>query len=94
MLHAEGAEALQGLTIQSPYNTVDVRGKRSEAAFDAIDGLVMSDRPLSTIFVIHGVGTGRLRSAIHTWLPSQKFCKSFKPEDSSAGGCTVVKLRQ
>ncbi|KAK9833029.1 hypothetical protein WJX74_004733 [Apatococcus lobatus] len=91
---SEGGEALQGLTIQSPYNSVDVRGKRSEAAFDAIDELVMSDRPLTTIFVIHGVGTGRLRAAIHKWLPTQKFCKSFQAEDSSAGGCTLVKLRQ
>ena len=48
----------------------------------------------SSVRIIHGFGSGALRKAVHEYLKSQKFVKTFYmagPTDG-AGGATIVEL--
>ena len=44
--------------------------------------------------LLHGTGTGALRSSIREWLASKPFVKSFRDEDVRFGGTgiTIVDL--
>ena len=42
------------------------------------------------VFIVHGIGTGALRTAVHTLLKKKAHVKSFHLEPDSRGGCTVV----
>ena len=50
---------------------------------------------LEKIHIIHGVGSGRLRSAIGKYLHGHRAVKNFAPGDVMKGGSgiTVVELR-
>ena len=68
------------------------------------DGLVMMEEYLdranaahmSTVKVIHGIGTGTLRSALRQRLKKLSYVKSFKDGDYYDGGSavTIVEFRQ
>lgn len=42
------------------------------------------------VFIVHGVGTGALRSEIHRFLKTEPQVKRYELEEKSNGGCTVV----
>jgi DNA mismatch repair protein MutS2 len=52
---------------------------------------------IEEVRVVHGFGTGRLRTGIHDWLKKQPAIKSFRlgkePNEPGGAGCTVVKLK-
>ena len=76
---------------------IDVRGQTVEEAMIEIDrfidGAVMSN--MNTVTIIHGKGTGALRTGIHKFLKSNKSVKSFRLGNFGEGdvGVTVVELR-
>ena len=87
--------------ISSPSGTyagieLDIRGRRVE------DGLVEMDRFLDNAFlsrmpwvrIIHGKGTGKLRTAVREALKSNSHVKSFDEgiEGEGGAGVTVAKL--
>jgi DNA mismatch repair protein MutS2 len=76
---------------------VDVRG---QAADDALDHVVAAlDRAALAgerfVRIIHGHGTGRLKSALREYLKGSPYVENFRPGDRSEGGdgVTVAKLR-
>jgi DNA mismatch repair protein MutS2 len=76
---------------------VDVRG---QAADDARDQVVAAlDRAalqgVSFLRIIHGHGTGRLKSALREYLADSPYAEAFRPGDRAEGGdgVTVVRLR-
>jgi DNA mismatch repair protein MutS2 len=76
---------------------VDVRG---QAADDALDHVVAAlDRAALTgerfLRIIHGHGTGRLKSSLREYLKDSPYVEEFRPGDRSEGGdgVTVAKLR-
>jgi DNA mismatch repair protein MutS2 len=77
--------------------TLDVRGNRVDDAVAQVDRFV--DESLlagrDAIFVVHGHGTGALRSAIRSHLASHKAIEKFRPGEQSEGGdgVTVAFLR-
>ena len=77
--------------------TVDVRGNRVDDAVAQVDRFV--DESLlagrDAIFVIHGHGTGALRTAIRSHLASHKAIENHRPGEQSEGGdgVTVAFLR-
>ncbi len=77
--------------------TLDVRGNRVDEAVAQVDRFV--DESLlagrDTIFVVHGHGTGALRSAIRTHLQTHKGIEKLRPGEQSEGGdgVTVAFLR-
>lgn len=76
---------------------IDLRGMESleavAVAEQYIDNAVMSK--LSTVTIIHGKGTGALRTAIQQMLRRNKLVKSFRPGRFGEGemGVTVVELK-
>ena len=76
--------------IQTDFNTIDVRGERAkEALLQVAQGLI-SVPDDSAVFIVHGIGTGKLRSEIHRFLQRQEEVAKYSLEPSSNGGCTIV----
>ncbi|MBA3459172.1 MAG: Smr/MutS family protein, partial [Deltaproteobacteria bacterium] len=72
--------------------TIDVRGNRADEAIAQVDRFLdeslMAAR--DTIFVIHGHGTGALRTAIRAHLSSHKSVEKMRPGEQSEGGDGVT----
>ncbi|HMG56344.1 MAG TPA: Smr/MutS family protein, partial [Kofleriaceae bacterium] len=77
--------------------TLDVRGNRVDDAVAQVDRFV--DESLlagrDAIFVVHGHGTGALRSAIRSHLQTHQGIEKLRPDEQSEGGdgVTVAFLR-
>jgi len=77
--------------------TLDVRGNRVDEAVAQVDRFV--DESLlagrDAIFVVHGHGTGALRSAIRSYLHTHKCIEKLRPGEQAEGGdgVTVAFLR-
>lgn len=84
-------------TIQTSYNTIDLRGMRVDEALAVMDrDLDQMDRGnIGIIIVIHGHGTGALKQAVRDALKMNIYVRDFRPGDFGEGGdgVTVVKLR-
>lgn len=81
----------------SPMTEVDVRGQTAIEAIMAVDSAI--DNALltnvETITIIHGKGTGVLRTEIQKHLKTVKFVKSFRLGNFGEGesGVTIVTLK-
>ena len=82
----------------SPGMQIDLRGQTAEDALDALDRYLekafLSGLPF--VRVVHGKGTGALRTAIRQWLPGHPHVASFEHGQPNEGGegVTIVHLRQ
>ena len=76
---------------------VDVRGQAAEEALDQVVAALDRATLDGALFlrVIHGHGTGRLKSSLREYLKSSPYVMEFRPGDRAEGGdgVTVVKLR-
>ncbi len=76
---------------------VDLRGKTAEDALDetikALDRAATGGLPW--IRLIHGHGTGRLKTTLRDYLKSSPYVARFRPGDKTEGGdgVTIVELR-
>ncbi len=76
---------------------VDVRGQAADEAIDhvvaALDRATLSGAPF--LRIIHGHGTGRLKSALREYLKDSPYVEEFRPGDRAEGGdgVTVARLR-
>jgi DNA mismatch repair protein MutS2 len=72
--------------------TIDVRGNRVDEAITQVDRFL--DESLlagrDTVFVIHGHGTGALRTAVRTHLQGHQAIEKFRPGEQSEGGDGVT----
>ncbi len=75
--------------VQFDGNTCDVRGLRVPDALAAVEGALAAAPPHTCLFVVHGLGTGRVRSEVRELLARSGVAR-FADEPGSAGGCTVV----
>ena len=88
---------LESRASRSAQSELDLRGKSvEEALYEAdafIDGAVMAG--LGTVTLIHGKGTGALRTAIHAHLKGHPSVKRFRLGVYGEGetGVTVVELK-
>lgn len=84
-------------TIQTSYNTIDLRGMRVDEALAVMDrDLDSMDRnSIGIVMVIHGHGTGALKQAVRDALKMNIYVRDFRAGDFGEGGdgVTVVKLR-
>lgn len=76
---------------------VDVRGQAADEAIDqvvaALDRAALSGAPY--LRIIHGHGTGRLKSALRAYLKDSPYVEEFRAGDRAEGGdgVTVAQLR-
>lgn len=83
--------------VRTSLNTLDLRGERVDEALSKVDAFV--DRMLNTGeplgFVLHGHGTGALKSAVRTHLRASSHIEQSQPADTDSGGdaFTVFWLR-
>lgn len=82
--------------VRTTVNTCDLRGKRVDEALEESEQFLDSilRMRLSTAFLLHGHGTGALKTALRQWLPSCRYAKSWRPADADEGGdaYTVVEV--
>ncbi|CAL8471247.1 g10789 [Coccomyxa elongata] len=90
---AEGAAATQQLTIQFDHNSVDVRGMRVDEVSGVIDEAVAAAPSGTAVFIVHGMGTGRLKAEVHSLLKRSRQVARFEDHEASAGGCTMALIK-
>jgi len=78
-------------------NTLDLRGKRVEEALDELEGYLdeASLANLSPVYVIHGHGTGALKSAVREFVSTSPYvAKSRVGEEAEGGdGVCVIEIK-
>jgi dsDNA-specific endonuclease/ATPase MutS2 len=65
---ASGAATLQQLTIQFEHNSIDVRGMRVDEIPGLVDEAIAAAPSGTAVFIVHGMGTGRLKAEVHSLL--------------------------
>jgi DNA mismatch repair protein MutS2 len=97
-----GAAALRrstGAEVKAREATTEINliGKTVADATEELESFLdrasMADLP--SVRVIHGVGTGRLRTGLHAFLKASPYVASFEeaPQNQGGVGATLVKLR-
>jgi len=87
-----GNKSSLGVAIQTSRNTVDCRGMNTDEAVAALEVALNDARPGSVVFTVHGVGSGRVRSAVLEALKKHPSVVKMEEEEASNGGCTVAYL--
>ncbi|MFZ5476435.1 MAG: endonuclease MutS2 [Myxococcota bacterium] len=83
--------------VRTPSNTLDLRGQRVDDALLATERWldVVSRTPEKRVYLLHGHGTGALKTALRQWLPQCRYVRSWRPADADEGGdaFTALELR-
>ncbi len=91
------AENVIGTTIQTSYNTIDLRGKRVDEALAFMNSSLdrMDRQGIKTVIIIHGHGTGAMKQAVREELKMSIYVRDFRPGEMGEGGdgVSVVSLR-
>ncbi len=78
-------------------STLDLRGHRVEEALDELEGFLdeASLANLTPVYIIHGHGTGALKSAIREFLNTSPYVAKYRPGEGAEGGdgVSVVELK-
>lgn len=77
------------LAMRTAANSIDVRGLRVEAATTKIDSAIDKALPMGALWIIHGHGTGRLRSGVRGFLTEHPLVNKVADADQSEGGSGV-----
>ena len=75
-------------------NRLDLRGKRVEDALDELEIYLdqASLASLAQVTVIHGHGTGALKSAVRDFISTSPYVAGFRPGKDGEGGDGVSVL--
>ena len=77
---------------------INLLGKTVDEAVSALDKFIDDAylAHITTVRIIHGKGTGRLREGVHQYLRSHRLVKSFKLAEFGEGdaGVTIANLRE
>ncbi|MFO8238244.1 MAG: endonuclease MutS2 [Prochlorococcaceae cyanobacterium] len=79
-----------GPQVRTEGNTVDVRGLRVHEAEAAVEEKLRA--ATGPVWVIHGIGTGRLKRGLRAWLDTLPYVERVSDAERSDGGagCSVV----
>ena len=78
----------------SLQRTLDLRGSRAEDALIEMDLFLDQAARVGApeLRIIHGVGTGALRSAVRNYLARHPLVRSFRPEEGPSDGVTAIEV--
>ena len=98
---AAGASGSRSVTLpahsQEPSVVLDLRGTTVDEAIDrtlaALDRAALGSSP--SVRIIHGHGTGRLKTTLRAYLKDSPYVSSFRPGERAEGGdgVTIVTLK-
>jgi DNA mismatch repair protein MutS2 len=82
-----------GPDVRTERNTVDVRGLRVHEAEAAVEEHLRNAN--GPVWVIHGVGTGKLKRGLRQWLDTVPYVErvSDAAQGDGGGGCSVVYVK-
>jgi DNA mismatch repair protein MutS2 len=82
--------ASRGPEVRTERNTVDVRGLRVHEAEAAVEERLRGAN--GPVWVIHGIGTGKLKRGLRAWLESVPYVERVSDAEQGDGGpgCSVV----
>ena len=82
--------------VRTMSNTLDLRGQRVDSALQQTEAFIdqCSLQRISPLMIIHGHGTGAVKSAVRDFLRSCGYPARFRPGETYEGGdgVTVVEL--
>jgi DNA mismatch repair protein MutS2 len=100
-LRPAGASVARSVTLprhsEEPSVVLDLRGAAADEAIDrtlaALDRAALASSP--SLRIIHGHGTGRLKTTLRTYLKDSPYVSSFRPGERAEGGdgVTIVQLK-
>ena len=79
--------------VRSHRNTIDVRGLRVHEAESVVEEKLRNTP--SPLWVVHGIGSGRLKKGLIKWLEGLEYVDKVTSADHHDGGdgCSVVWLK-
>lgn len=87
----------RGLRRSNVRSELDLRGERYDEAMTDLDRYLDAAllAGLSTVTIIHGIGTGAIRCGVWKYLRQSKHAKSFNyaPANQGGNGATIVQLQ-
>ena len=80
----------KGAEVRTKRNTIDVRGLRVHEAESKVEEHLRNAN--GPVWVIHGVGTGKLKRGLRAWLETVPYVEQVKDADQGDGGagCSVI----
>ena len=89
-----GEEGAPEVFLQTPANTLDLRGRYVEDALPEVEAFLdrLSLEQAPHAFLIHGHGTGALKSGVRRYLKGSPYAKRFfpAPREQGGDGATIV----
>ena len=83
--------------VRMDFNTADLRGMRVDGALAEVERHIdrMTRRGERVAFILHGHGTGALKTAVREWLPTAPQVSAWRPANADEGGdaFTIIVLR-
>ena len=85
--------SIGGAKVRNSRNTLDVRGMRVHEAEAALEEQLRHAN--GPVWVIHGIGTGKLKRGLKAWLDTVPYVERVVDADQADGGpgCSVVWVR-
>ncbi len=83
----------KGSDFRTSKNTVDVRGLRVHEAEVVVEDFLRNSA--GPIWIIHGIGTGKLKKGLRQWLESSSYVAKIRDaaQEDGGAGCSVVWLK-
>jgi DNA mismatch repair protein MutS2 len=78
--------------VRTSSNTIDLRGQRVEEAMNNVEQFVdqCMAAAISPLMIIHGHGTGAVRTAVRDFLDSSNYASAYRPGEAYEGGDGVT----
>jgi DNA mismatch repair protein MutS2 len=78
--------------VRTSSNTIDLRGQRVEEAMNNVEQFVdqCMAASISPLMIIHGHGTGAVRTAVRDFLDSSNYASAYRPGETYEGGDGVT----
>lgn len=83
------------VNVRTSQNTVDIRGKRVHLAEPLLEKAIANATDIGSLWIVHGKGTGSLRSGVHEFLQRHPQVSNFElaKQNDGGAGVTVVYLK-